>query len=79
MWKKFNVKEVEECVDIIAYSPSFIDEEYNPRGIRIGYLQLGVFHSARFKESYRDSLIDFFEDEPNTDALPEEYMEIPKT
>lgn len=35
-WKKFKEEKPPEGEEVLAYHPSWIDEDFNPRGIRIG-------------------------------------------
>lgn len=36
-WKKFKEEKPPEGEEVLAYHPSWIDEDFNPRGIRIGF------------------------------------------
>lgn len=36
-WKKFKEEKPSEGEEVLAYHPSWIDEDFNPRGIRIGF------------------------------------------
>lgn len=48
-WKKFKEEKPSEGEEVLAYHPSWIDEDFNPRGIRIGFWNGGDdFKSAEF-------------------------------
>lgn len=36
-WKKFKEEKPSEGEEVLAYHPSWIDEDFNPKGIRIGF------------------------------------------
>lgn len=36
-WKKYKEEKPSEGEEVLAYHPSWIDEDFNPRGIRIGF------------------------------------------
>lgn len=38
-WKKYKEEKPPEGEEVLAYHPSWIDEDFNPRGIRIGFLE----------------------------------------
>lgn len=59
-------------VEVIAFSPEWIDEDFNPKGIRIGFFDGdGSFVSAKWID-YQDSYT-----EDNT-VMPTHYMDIPE-
>lgn len=48
-WKKFKEEKPTEGKEVLAYHPSWIDEDFNPRGIRIGFWNGGDdFKSAHW-------------------------------
>ena len=48
-WKKFKEEKPSEGEEVLAYHPSWIDEDFNPRGIRIGFWNGGDdFKSAHW-------------------------------
>lgn len=53
-WKKFKEEKPPEGEEVLAYHPSWIDEDFNPRGIRIGFWNGGDdFKSAHWWD-YQD-------------------------
>lgn len=53
-WKKFKEEKPSEGEEVLAYHPSWIDEDFNPRGIRIGFWNGGDdFKSAHWWD-YQD-------------------------
>lgn len=56
-WKKFKEEKPSEGEEVLAYHPSWIDEDFNPRGIRIGFWNGGDdFKSAHWWD-YQDCYI----------------------
>lgn len=56
-WKKFKEEKPSEGEEVLAYHPSWIDEDFNPRGIRIGFWNGGAdFKSAHWWD-YQDCYI----------------------
>lgn len=56
-WKKFKEEKPSEGEEVLAYHPSWIDEDFNPRGIRIGFWNEGDdFKSAHWWD-YQDCYI----------------------
>lgn len=56
-WKKFKEEKPTEGEEVLAYHPSWIDEDFNPRGIRIGFWNGGDdFKSAHWWD-YKDCYI----------------------
>lgn len=48
-WKKYKEEKPSEGEEVLAYHPSWIDEDFNPRGIRIGFWNGGDdFKSAHW-------------------------------
>lgn len=43
-WKKYKEEKPPEGEEVLAYHPSWIDEDFNPRGIRIGFSRL-LYHN----------------------------------
>ena len=53
-WKKFKEEKPSEGEEVLAYHPSWRDEDFNPRGIRIGFWNGGDdFKSAHWWD-YQD-------------------------
>lgn len=71
MWKPYNVDEIEECKEVLAYSPKWINEDFNPTGVRIGFVTDGEFISAVWN-NYHDTY------DAEDDIQPVAYMEIPE-
>ena len=46
-WKKFKEEKPPEGEEVLAYHPSWIDEDFNPRGIRIGFWKWSVTNVPR--------------------------------
>ena len=62
----------DEGIEMIAFHPDWIDEDFNPKGIRIGFFDGdGSFVSAKWID-HQDSYI-----EDNT-VMPTHYMELPE-
>lgn len=56
-WKKYKEEKPPEGEEVLAYHPSWIDEDFNPRGIRIGFWNGGDdFKSAHWWD-YQDCYI----------------------
>lgn len=56
-WKKFKEEKPSEREEVLAYHPSWIDEDFNPRGIRIGFWNGGDdFRSAHWWD-YQDCYV----------------------
>ena len=56
-WKKFKEEKPTEGEEVLAYHPSWIDEDFNPRSIRIGFWNGGDdFKSAHWWD-YKDCYI----------------------
>lgn len=52
-WLKYKDKKPEVDVEVIAFNPKWIDEDFNPNGTRIGFLSDDGFTSA-FWWDYQD-------------------------
>ena len=52
-WLKYKDKKPEVGVEVIAFNPKWIDEDFNPNGTRIGFLSDDGFTSA-FWWDYQD-------------------------
>ena len=56
-WKKYKEEKPPEGEEVLTYHPSWIDEDFNPRGIRIGFWNGGDdFKSAHWWD-YQDCYI----------------------
>ena len=56
-WIKWNDKKPEEGIEVIAYNKNWIDEDFNPNGTRIGFINGdGEFTSAYWWD-YQDCYI----------------------
>ncbi len=55
-WKDFDVQKPEIGVEVLAFSTKWIDEDFNPRGMRVGFLSEEGFVSA-FWWDYQDDYI----------------------
>lgn len=73
-FKKINENNKPECgVEVIGFSPNWIDEDFNPNGTRACFLlDDDTWISARWLD-YHDSYIQ------DNKTYPTHYMDIPKT
>ena len=86
-WIKYKDEKPKVGVEVIAFHPKWIDEDFNPNGTRIGFLSDGGFTSA-FWWDYQDcyETISKMHCESNKDFYrshidntePEFWMPIPK-
>lgn len=49
-WKKFKEEKPSEGEEVLAYHPSWIDEDFNPRGIRIGFWNGGGDENGEWRD-----------------------------
>jgi hypothetical protein len=47
-WKNYNEIKPPHGIEILAHNPMWIDEDYNPKGIRIGFEYAEGFVSAHY-------------------------------
>lgn len=74
MWINYKIEKPELGIEVLAYSSEWIDEDYNPKGIRVGFQDFskdsdGEFVSAKFCNS-QDS---YYTDR---ESKPEYWIEI---
>lgn len=55
-WIKVNEEDEKPLFEVVAFHPDWIDLDFNPNGIRIGFFTDAVFISARWNDS-QDSYI----------------------
>ena len=83
MWHEFKgVSLPPEDVDVLAYNKKWIDEDFNPKGIRIGFREEDRFYSAQRNDDSNYSTHcsddnDYY-DHNGKDELPEYWVEIPE-
>ena len=83
IWNKFTEGSLPpEDVDVIAYNKKWIDEDNNPKGIRIGFRMSDIFISAQWDgdANYSTHCSDDndYYDYNGKEELPEYWLEIPK-
>lgn len=83
-WKKINMLEIEAGIELLLYNEKWINEDYNPKGIRIGfYDDLDGWVSAywcNYHDCYHTRVSsednDQFELSRAEDQVPTHYAEI---
>jgi len=70
MWILYDYKKIEAGVPVLAYHPDWICEDFNPKGVRMGYYSFGCFYSAKFSNDTDNWW--------STEGNPTHIMDIPK-
>jgi len=66
-WIDFSINKPNEGFEVLAYSSEWVDEDFNPTGIRVGFLNGDrTFISARWRD-YQDTYM-------NGEELPEKWV-----
>lgn len=54
MWNKVSENELPYVEEVIAFNEKWIDEDFNPNGTRVGFLQDDGFISAKWNDEYNE-------------------------
>lgn len=87
-WKEIKVQQPEFGVEVICFNPAWINEDFNPNGTRIGFLNgEGVFTTAHWWD-YQDCYMTIsksdcegeeFSDEIKNSTEPTHWIPLPDT
>lgn len=76
-WKNYNEVKPETGREVLAYHPSWLDDDSNPHGIRIGFQCDDDFVSARWS-NYQDCYVTIShaecDEEDNLSLIDEEFL-----
>lgn len=83
MWNKISEKELPYGEEVIAFNEKWIDEDFNPSGLRVGFLDDDGFISTEWDEDC-DCYCTTYEEGDDVDAygrkkpnMPTHWMKMP--
>lgn len=56
-WIKWSDKKPKEGIEVIGYNPKWIDEDFNPNGTRIGFMNGDLEFTSAYWWDYQDSYL----------------------
>lgn len=81
MWKELKKEKPENGIEIICFNPEWIDEDFNPNGTRIGFLNDDYEFTTAYWWDYQDcymTICGAFSEHIQNNTEPTHWMEIPK-
>lgn len=73
-WNKVSEKELPHGEEVIAFNKKWIDEDFNPNGTRVGFLEDDGFISAEWNDKW-DEYVTYYEEGDDYDDVPASMLD----